>query len=44
VGDVYNSLTQTQFEPLFYLPVWFPHCSWKMDYHGLSAAQSTPDI
>lgn len=23
-----NSLTQTQFQPFFYLPEWFSHCSW----------------
>lgn len=29
-----NSLTQTQYELLSYLPVWFPHCSWEMNYKG----------
>lgn len=27
-----NSLTQTQFEPLFCLPAWFPYCSWETDW------------
>lgn len=39
-----NSLAQTQFELLFYLTVWFLHCSREMDYQELSEAQSTPEI
>lgn len=39
-----NSWTQTQFETLFYLPAWLPHCSWETDSQGLSEAQGTPEI
>lgn len=35
-----NSLTQTQFETLFYLPAWFPHCSWETDSQRLSEAKA----
>lgn len=38
------SLTQTQFEPLFYLPVRFPRCNWETDYQQLRSPEHSWEI